>query len=474
MASLLVYDLAKRHNSTKQPTGGTGTSITVQLKGGSDILTPVFLLNVASVPHFNYFEFEGRYYFVTDVKNVRNELWEVSGKVDVLGTYKAVITAASAYVLYYTHANTKIADKRLSVEANASVDSASGSFALLGTSSAAVLTVVGEDRVNAYCMGVGDLEDLYGGDFTQHFEDSVDNITDVSGADVASTLIDFARWIKDFIKSSAGSFNYVGTVSENIKSCLIMPVTIGSIGGQPNTPVLIGAIDTGITAYKINGRTMTDHATVSIPWQATDWRRLEPYHEIFLYIPMIGLIQLSASDLIGYSSLYIEFTMDVLSGDSIFVVHAGGSASGPVVYYATTNVATSYAIGSAQVPPSQITNALIGAAGALTGNPMMLASGALGIANSLKPNATCVGSNSGGAILGISGANTVKCYTVFHDTAVTPSSVSAVAGTPYNGVMSLSGVSGYVQTKDASVAGLMSNTEREEINNLMDGGIYIE
>lgn len=473
MASLLVYDLAKRHNSTKQPTGGTGTSITVQLKGGSDILTPVFLLNVASVPHFNYFEFEGRYYFVTDVKNVRNDLWEVSGKVDILGTYKSVIQATNAYVRYYSHSNTKVADKRLSVEANASVDSASGTFGLLGTSSAAVLTVVGEDRVNAYCMGVGDLEDIYGGDFTTHFEDSVNNITDVSGMDVTSTLIDFARWIKDFIKSSAGSFNYVGTVSDNIKSCLIMPVTTGSIGGQPNTPVLIGAIDTGITAYKINGRTMTDHASVSIPWQASDWRRLEPYHEVFLYIPAIGLIQLAASDLIGYTSLYIEFTMDVLSGDSIFVVHAGTSASGPVVYYATTNVATNYAIGSAQMQPSQISNALIGAAGALSGNPLMLASGALGIANSLKPNSTCIGNNSGGAILGIN-ADTVKCYTIFHDTSVTPSSMSAVAGTPYNGVLSLSGISGYVETINASVAGLMSDTEREEINNLLDGGIYIE
>ena len=231
----------------------------------------------------------------------------------------------------------------------------------------------------------------------------------------------------------------------------------------------IGAINTLVDGFRISDRTFTDSATVTIPWQANDWRRLDPYHEVYLYIPALGLISLSPSDLVGETSLTVNVSMDVLSGDAIFEV----KTSTKTVYYANTNLGTDYALGSSQTSAMQGMNALIGAVGLATGNPAAALGGALGIANSLKPTPTCIGSNSGGAILGIS-ADTVKCYTIFHDTTVTPSSVSNTKGTPYNGVLNLQNVTGYVETMGASVSGSMTDTEREQINQLMDGGIYIE
>ena len=64
--------------------------------------------------------------------------------------------------------------------------------------------------------------------------------------------------------------------------------------------------------------------------------------------------------------------------------------------------------------------------------------------------------------------------TVFHDTIVSPDSVSAVIGTPTMATKSLSALSGYVETRNASVAGGMTDTERKAINKYLDGGIYIE
>ena len=104
---------------------------------------------------------------------------------------------------------------------------------------------------------------------------------------------------------------------------------------------------------------------------------------------------------------------------------------------------------------------------------MALASGTLGIANALKPTPSCIGSNAGGAILGINAEN-IHCITVFHDTTVAPSSVSAVQGTPFNGVMSLSGVSGYVQTMNAGVDMPGFGADKDIINDMLNGGIYIE
>lgn len=470
MATLTYWTLAKRHNSTKAPTGA-GTQVTVNLKGGSDLLTPVFTLNYSGTPSFSYMFFEGRYYFVTGIKNVRQDLWEITGSVDPLATSKADILAMSPYVLYYTHANTEIADKRLSVKTSRSLVVETADFSFLGAGHTYILTVVGKDQICAFNLGAADIDAMFAQDYQNSYDAAVNAIPNVTGIDFADTIIDTVRWWKEYMQSVGGAFNYAGTVAENIKRCIILPMTMGHIGGQPNVRIKLGGVDTGVDAFKVNVRTVDDSVTINIPWQnIADWRRLSPYMEIYLHIPPLGLIALSPSDLIGYTQLTVKMSMDVLSGDTIFQVIAGTH----VIYQATTNLATEYAIGSSQTGIQQGANALIGAAGALTGNPLMAAAGVLGLANDLRPTPTCIGSNSGGAVLGLPNMNRVTCYSIFHDTAVTPSSISAEKGTPYNGVLSLANVSGYVQTSGASVSGSMTDTEREMINQLMDGGIYIE
>jgi len=467
MATALFYTTAKRHNSTLVPTGGT--SIDVQLKGGSDLLDPVLTLNMSGTPAYTMFSYAGRYYFITGVKSVRNDLWEVSGHFDALATYKTYIQAMSPYVTYYTHNNTQIADKRLAVKATQSTSRNSGSFGYLGKNYCYILTVIGDDGTAAFALPESAIRSLYAQDYRTVFDTSLNQIPLVTGASVEDVLIDLVRWWKDFLQSASGAFNYAGTISENIRSCHILPVQTGAIGGTPNQPVKLGAIDTLIRGYLIVDRTFTDTATVAIPWQASDWRRLAPYHEIYLYIPALGLISLSPSDLIGETSLTVKCSMDVLSGDTIFEV----ATSTKTVYYANTNLATQFALGASQVSGTAAANAILAGAGALMGSPLTAAAGVLGLANEIQPNPMCIGANSGGAILGVN-SDTVYCISVFHDTTVTPSSVSAEKGTPYNGVLALSGVSGYVQTVGASVSGSMTDTERQEINRLMDGGIYIE
>ena len=66
MASLTYYTFSKRSKSTAQPTGGT--LIDINLKDGTSLISPVFLLNYSGRPGFNYVNFEGRYYFVSDIK----------------------------------------------------------------------------------------------------------------------------------------------------------------------------------------------------------------------------------------------------------------------------------------------------------------------------------------------------------------------------------------------------------------------
>lgn len=474
MASAIAWGFSKRRNSTIQPTS-TGTTITLNLKGGSDILAPVFLLNHSGGFGLNYLQFEGRYYFVTGIKSVRNDLWEISAEVDVLATYKSVIQATSAHVLYYSHSNSEITDHRLSCKTTQSTQVSTGSFGNFGDDGGTpgyVLTVVGKECIAAYAITEANLQGLIDQNFFDTLDNNIDGITPVDDStDVMTTIADSVRWLTDLFKTEIGSFTYSDNASANIRACHLLPISYAAIGGTVEQ-IYLGRMNTGKTGLRITDRTYSDSATVSIPWQASDWRRNAPYHEVYLYIPAIGLTALSPSDLIGESSITVVISMDKLSGDAIVEVK---STTKTIAYY-TTNFATPFPIGVSQITPLQASTAIGSAAAALaaSSNPALAgAMAGLGLANALQQNPSCIGANAGGAILGVAASN-IYCITVFHDTTVSPGSVSAVMGTPFNGVMSLAGVSGYVQTSGASVAGFMTGTEREKINQLLDGGIYIE
>lgn len=73
------------------------------LKNGASMLTPVILIDTSATnqpPAFNYcaIGYFGRFYFVTEIKNVRNNLWELYLRCDVLMTYADSIKKLNAYI----------------------------------------------------------------------------------------------------------------------------------------------------------------------------------------------------------------------------------------------------------------------------------------------------------------------------------------------------------------------------------------
>ena len=72
------------------------------LKDGTSILDPsVLCYHLDSyIPDINYFYIDefARWYFITGVEIVRTDLWQISGHVDVLATYKDQILANRAII----------------------------------------------------------------------------------------------------------------------------------------------------------------------------------------------------------------------------------------------------------------------------------------------------------------------------------------------------------------------------------------
>lgn len=63
------------------------------LKEKTSIINPIINFELSDVPDFNYVyiaEFN-RYYFITDIKNISNNLWEISMRCDVLMSFKTEI-----------------------------------------------------------------------------------------------------------------------------------------------------------------------------------------------------------------------------------------------------------------------------------------------------------------------------------------------------------------------------------------------
>lgn len=474
MANAVFYKTAKRHNSTLQPSG-SGTTIDVQLKNGSDIIAPVFLMSLTSMPDFSIMVFEGRTYFIIGITSVRENLWEIAAAVDVLATYKSNILGTTAFVLYDSTANTEIVDSRLAaiktavtqrniVSLDPGIMSAGGTMAV---------SVVGQDTTSTYLLSAGQLKDLvdstnFGNFISETFQPIDDQITGSLIDDIVRSLMSLVKSIKQLILRLILGQNLL----DCIKSVTWYPWVL--YGDGANQRIYLGSMKTGITsAPVVNPIESLEPVTVQIPWQASDWRRMAPYHNVYLYIPFIGSIHLSNSDIASASSLTILPVINKHTGAfSVQVSTDTGQLIG--IYGANTGI--SIPVGASNITPAQILNSLMqeGAAvgAAAAGNIGLAASMAVSSLTSLSPTITSIGGGSGGAASGLD--LRVHCTTVFHDTDVAPNSIAATIGTPTLAQQSLSGKTGYVRTLGASVSGSMTDTERNMINQLLDGGIFIE
>lgn len=73
-------------------------------KAESSLINPVILVKASNVnsygrANYMYIKEFGRYYYINDIRSVRNDILEIHGHVDVLYTYKDRILKNSALVL---------------------------------------------------------------------------------------------------------------------------------------------------------------------------------------------------------------------------------------------------------------------------------------------------------------------------------------------------------------------------------------
>lgn len=254
---------------------------------------------------------------------------------------------------------------------------------------------------------------------------------------------------------------------------------------QPNTSgaknVMFGSIDSGVSMTTIgNQYVQLDCGSVDIETWAGSFMDYSPYTKISLYLPYIGIHQLSADDIIG-GSIHVVYNIDVLSGAcGCFVEH---STRGVLYSYngsCITNIPlTSVNFSSAiQNAVSAVCSGVGIIAGMATGAAPVTAMSAAGLLNSAantalnsKPSVQRSGSLGGSAgILSIQ-----KPYVIIERPNVSvPASVQNFVGQTSNITLNLGACHGFTMCEHVHINGINATSEEiKEIEALLKEGVIL-
>lgn len=522
--------IAKRKNSTLQP--NLLSSFDVLLKTPTSLHTPTFTISAASFD-YNYLKWGDRYYFVTDVVSKNNNLWEVSAVCDVLATFKADIIASTQFVSYSSAAgNSWLADTRIPVLKSTVSSKNTAALPFINTTGFYVLSVVGGDTgvggcevfavnkstLNALVQAVStwsgdDVTDIMqgvtinppsysspsvttpaaaatNGECFADLITSLKNMIDAIGG-VATSVQNSSNDLMKKIQEASTKTGFLGNAFANapncIRSCIWVPFDLASFTGSSGV-IYLGKYDTGQGGFKVNPTPTSGSVSVSIPWHFSDWRR-GTCEDVYLYLPFVGMVSYSSESLTNVSSITVKYSVTATDGNICYEVIAGNEILGTYGGNASTN----YAIGiNQQASAGEVFTALVG------GSQKTLAAA---VQSSISPVSTvaavgemavdmamagydvvntqasthfsCVGGIGGGAGVGLD--LSIACYTVAHNTIVTPADMRDTMGLPTMKPMSLATLTGYCQCANAHVAALGAESqELSEIDAFLNSGFYIE
>ena len=485
MAQVSFGVFSKRRNSTKQPASLSDTR-TVVLKENTSQDNPTFLVTGNNF-NYNYCMWDGKYYFIDDIVSVRNNLMEVRCVMDVLATYKAEILTTTAYVLYDSVSNAEIPDNRLPIKTTKSVQASTAACPFVPDGGCYILSITG----SAGSTGVYKVSESELGALVDDLQDIMDNLGDYTGiypptqptpptgTPSIEDLLDYmAEWLKydiEYLKymfdcalRPISQFFGSGNIPENIRECRFIPFNVGIT--TPQSPIYLGSFLTQISSL---GKLQTDQivrsTTVSIPWQASDYRRRSPYTDVYLYLPYIGMTKLSSENLTGQSSLTVDYALGLKDGSLIVTVSSGSQIIGQY----SGNVAASVPVGFSNINiPKTAQSIIMGAAAIASKSVAALGMAALNFGDSVTPNFSCVGGLDG--VAGIATNQNITCYTVFHDTIAPPNQNLAVIGSPSMCSKSLATLTGYCQCLDAHVEASATAAELSAVDAFLNSGFFIE
>ena len=469
------WQLNKRINSTKIPTT-VGTNLNaVYYKDVTDIHNPSIQVSTANMnTTFNYAKIGSIYYFVDSIEAMTNNVWRVNLKIDLLATYKSKILNTEVFALYSSSDfNKNLTDNRLATDGNIITQSSHVEIPGFPYSQGAAgwgqfgLTVVG------YVTG----------DVPSHATATVTYfLTPRQMQLVVESLLDpsFMEWI----------LQYFTNPFDAIVECFWMPFDVSKFTTLASATVKIagreittsdGDTITGSISYRNPSDLLGQRVSLDIPWIYDDFRNLSNYTTMNLFLPVVGNTQLDPNLFYGESSMNIECVLDWSSGAIIYDIVKGSFPYQSVISRLSANAKTTIPIGQLQSSFGKIMQTLVnvGVGIAFTQMPYMMPAaltsfaGAASVAlrrNEIHQN----GAFSGSFLSSNIGPQDAVLTIQANDTSDMPENMANILGRPCYKKVLIANCSGYLQTTNASVIIDGFYNESQAINNILNGGVYIE
>lgn len=448
MTEIVLYHFSKRKNSTKRPIG-QGTEVPCLLKTATTFQSPIFILQrpMNDMLQFNYCKWADHYYFIDSTTSINAGQTEITCTEDVLATYKNEIGSYTCFIERSSNQNT-FANDSMYIPTNDWVLSTRNvthkeKIMTSTYSQQYIIRVVSRTGVASYYINGDQLNKLLDFMYTES------NFTDVIQDAITKLMFDPFKYIVDL--------KWVPFVESAFKS-------------SNDEAIQLGFWDSGVIAKRIDEDTVVNFSysfAFDNPLYAiTDFRYYSSsFSNYFIKLPFIGVVALNPYKIDATVNALYQF--DATSGlcnvflQSKKVVFASYQLqlSVPVqIGYASTNIA--------QLATSTVS--LVGAG--LQGNIAQGISSGIEAGRSITaPEISMLGTV--GNISNILN-NQILEFNSYACTSIEPDKASE--GFVDGNIRPISGLTGFVKCRNASIEISGFTGDQEAVNNYLNSGFYYE
>ena len=452
---LKLFKLNKRINSTKLPTNeDLLISGEVTLKGATSVDKPVFVMACGAehMPYAricNYAEFQGNFFWITELLQISNTHIQVTCKIDVLATFRTEILATKAYVMYSaSNGSTDIVDTRILPLASNFEQSNSVSMSNLFNDTTDTIVCITNDA-------------------------SSDLVTPYYLTGAETQYLAKELYAPDFLEVMK---QYFTNPLENIVSAKLTPINRGELTNLEN--IKVGNYELSAKGHRFSSREVIEKVyEVNIPWNYTDFRNRSPYTQITLFLPFVGYVSLDNSMLYDSERITVQAFVEVITGSVVYNVYCdypkGSDALAKIGNYSgNCNSDIPIARITNYNPVQAATSTAMLVTSIATKNPFAGIASAGNLMDSFQQKTQINGSLS--SAIGYIAGRSIIVQVWSSKTNVEPVQYKDIIGLPYGSTVVLGNLSGFVQTNGVSVQAIAMQEELNEINNMLDRGVYIE
>lgn len=491
--NVTLYTFAKKENSTARPDqAGSGFTVQCILKDNTSALEPSIVIHrdawqtADAAPGYNYAYIPAfhRYYFIRNI-TYEPAVFVFDLEVDALASWKTYIGNADLYVLRASaEFDGQLTDRFYPIKATYTHTILNGAGATTwwdisaaGTYILGVLSYTKQGDttggVNYIAMSETQLEAFLRVVFNVH--DGTEGA--VEGATNAVKAV-----FTGLTESQARNLAYMAEnpFTDYIDSIIWVPGTPS--GMTAATGLYFGPNYLSTVSYStFDKKTLYrfSHSFTSIPGHPDAATRgaylnVAPYTEYQLLLPCYGLVKIDAADLMVYTTITVTLDVDLITGQGLYRIVAGG---GPAIhslaqYYCNVGVGIKY--GENKPVGTQLQN-LLGVGSAVIGeSPIGVLSGIANIVRERQTPGSVKG--TGGGFIGLDTRS--GDYTGFPVLEIIHYAVAdqdiADLGAPLMKVRKPSAIPGYIIAEHGDIAAPATAQELAAIKAALEGGFFYE